>query len=72
MEYAKDEIFNLRYNETLNRLEFGKERWTSRVLKKIKKHKFILLILTLIFIFSILDVVLICEFMKMLQNVWFF
>ena len=32
MEYAKDEIFQIRYNTKLNRLQIGSESWTSKKL----------------------------------------
>ena len=41
MEYAKDEIFQIRYNTKLDRLEMKGESWTSRLSKKIKRHKLI-------------------------------
>lgn len=68
MEYVKDEIFEIRYNENLNCLEFGNKSWTSKILKKIKNHKLLTLIVTLICIFSILDIALILQFMSILQN----
>ena len=36
MEYAKDEIFQIKYNTKLNRLEMGKENWTSKLVKKMQ------------------------------------
>ena len=39
MEYAKDEIFQIRYNSQLNRLELGHEGIMKRAIKKIKKNK---------------------------------
>lgn len=69
MEYAKDEVFNIRYNTVLNRLEIKNERGTSRVLKKIKKHKMISLIITILIMFSCLNFFLIYNFMIVLQKI---
>ena len=38
MEYTKDVFFKVRYNTNLNRLQIEKERWTSKLLKKIRKE----------------------------------
>ena len=40
MEYAKDEVFKIRYNTKLNRLQIKEENWTSKLLKQIKAHNF--------------------------------
>lgn len=69
MEYAKDEVFNIRYNTVLNRLEIKNERGTSRVLKKIKKHKMMSLIITILIMFSCLNFFLIYNFMIVLQKI---
>ena len=37
MEYAKDEMFQIRYNTKLNRLQIKNESWTSRIYIKNKK-----------------------------------
>lgn len=68
MEYIKDEIFNVRYNANLNRLEISKESWTSKLLKKIKKHKFVTFSLFMLFTFSAIDIALVYQFFRVLQN----
>ena len=50
MEYANDKIFTLKYNTKSNKLEFERSKWTSKLFKKIKKHKFITMILIALFI----------------------
>lgn len=69
MEYAKDEIFQIRYNTKLDRLEMKRENWTSRLSKKIKRH--ILLTTTIIafFMFATINLIMISSFMKILQNI---
>ena len=39
MEYAKDEVFQVKYSTSLNRLKGKDETWTSRLAGSIKKHK---------------------------------
>ena len=68
MEYAKDEIFQISYNTKLNKLQMKRERWTSRLYKKIKTHKFLFTIIVAFFIFSIINVIMINSFMQILYN----
>lgn len=68
MEYAKDEIFQIKYNTKLNRLEMGKESWTSRVTKKIRNHKLLTTTMIAFFIFATLNMVMIYSFMKILEK----
>lgn len=69
MEYAKDEIFQIRYNTKLNRLEMRGESWTSRLYKRIKRHKLLSTTIIAFFIFAIINMIMICNFMKILQNI---
>lgn len=69
MEYAKDVFFKVRYNTNLNRLQIEKERWTSKLLKKIKNHKLLTTVIIAFFMFSTLNIVMIYSFMKILQNI---
>lgn len=69
MEYAKDEIFQVSYNTKLNRLEMRGESWTSRLYKKIKRHKLLTTSIIAFFMFATLNIVMICSFMKILQTI---
>lgn len=69
MEYAKDEIFQIRYNTTLDRLEMKPKRWTSRIKNKMKQHKLLTATLMAFVLFSIINVVMIYNFVNILQNV---
>lgn len=69
MEYAKDEIFQIRYNTKLDRLEMKGESWTSRLSKKIKRHKLITTTIVTFCMFATINIVMICSFMKILQKV---
>ncbi len=69
MEYAKDEIFQVRYNTKLNRLEMKGDSWTSRWYKKIKRHKLITTVIVAFFMFATVNLAMIYSFMKILQSV---
>lgn len=69
MEYAKDEIFIVKYNTSLNKLGAEDEKWTSRIIRKIQYHKLLTTIIIALFMFSALNAVLIYSFMKILQNI---
>ena len=64
MEYAKEDLFNIRYNTKINRIKIQKESWTSLLLKKTKKHKFISIVVIAFLGFSIVNIVMIWSFMK--------
>lgn len=69
MEYAKDEIFNITYNTTLNRLEIKQKKWTSRLKRVIKYNKFILSVISLFIAFCAVDAMLILYFIKTLNSI---
>ena len=68
MEYAKDEIFKIRYNSRVNRLQMPKESLGVRMIQKIKRHKWISLIVILFLMFSCINFFLIYHFMNILQT----
>ena len=68
MEYAKDEIFQVRYNTKLDRLEIGHERLGKRLVNTIRKHKLMTVTVITFIVFSTLNIVMICNFLKMLEN----
>ena len=69
MEIAKDEIFNVRYNTKLDRLEFPRQNWTGRLYKVIRTHKFITATIITFFAFSTLNCILIYNFMQILKTI---
>ena len=69
MEVAKDNIFNVRYNTKLDRLEFPRQNWKTRLYRVIKEHKFITATVITFFSFSTLNCILIYNFMQILRNV---
>lgn len=67
MEYAKDEIFSVKYNEKKNTLVFGNER-TSSFIHFLRKNKFIKVITLLTIILGIANVVCIYNFFSILSR----
>lgn len=66
MEYAKDEIFNIRYNEFTNKLELGKKK---RIVDFIKKHKFMSMVIATTIVAIGIDSVLIYQFFSLLSTI---
>jgi len=65
MEYAKDEIFNIRYREDVNRIEITKYR-TSKILNILKKNKVIVGLVTAAILISIINTMFIVNFFNVL------
>ena len=63
MEYAKDIIYNLKYDKLVNK----NHSRTSRLIQKIKKNKLIILSITLLMGLIIFDYFLIKSFIKLLM-----
>ena len=65
-----ENVFNVKYNTKMDRLEIEKERKTNRLYKFIQNHKFISIIFASFFTLSTINFYLIYSFMKILENVW--
>lgn len=63
MDYAKDIIYNLKYDKLVNK----NQSRTSRLIQKIKKNKLIILSITLLMGLIIFDYFLIKSFIKLLM-----
>ena len=63
MEYAKDIIYNLKYDKLVNK----NQSRTSRLIQKIKKNKLIIRSITLLMGLIIFDYFLIKSFIKLLM-----
>ena len=50
-------------------LQIGSKNWTSKVFRSIKRHKFISTVLITLMVFSTINVIMIYNFMKILQNI---
>lgn len=68
-EYAKDEVFQVKYFTPLNRLKGERKSWTSRWIQKMKNHKLLTTSVIAFLMFAILNMILIFSFMKILQNI---
>lgn len=66
MEYAKDEVFSISYNEKKDRLEYS---FLKKLYKQLLKNKFITLLITLGILFSIIDLTLIYCFFEVLNTI---
>lgn len=69
MEYAKEEFFHVRHDTKLNRSGKEKENWTSKVYKKMKRHKLLTTTIIAFFMFATLNLIMIYSFMRILQNI---
>lgn len=68
MEYTKDLIFNVHYDEVHQTIGLKKNKWTSRMIEKIKQHKMMTgAVLTVIF-FMMIDGILIMNFVNLLEE----
>ena len=65
-----ENVFNVKYNTKLDRLEIPKERVTHKVFKFLENHKWISIVFTSFIILSGINFYLIYSFMKILENIW--
>lgn len=70
MEYAKDEIFSIKYNSSIDRLQFKKQKWTSKIIEKINRHRIISSAIILFILLASMNFILIYNFMNILQTVY--
>ncbi len=66
MEYAKDEVFSIRYNKKKDKLEYPIFR---RIVKQIVNNKFITLLISMGILFSILNFIFIFWFFEVLSTI---
>ena len=64
-----ENVFNVKYNTKLDRLEIPKERISHKVFKFFESHKFISVIFASFIILSGINFYLIYSFMKILENI---
>ncbi|MEE0865673.1 MAG: hypothetical protein U0L98_02585 [Clostridia bacterium] len=68
MEYAKEKFYEVMYNTKLDRLVIRKERLISKIKRFVRTHKFITTVSIAFAIFSTANVIMIYNFMKVLQK----
>lgn len=66
MSYTNDDIFNVKYNKEIDRLEIQKK---SKMKQILKNHKFFATVMALFIVFSLLNVILIYNFLEILKNI---
>lgn len=66
MEYAKDEVFSIHYNEKKDKLEAS---FSRKLLKRIFANKFMSLLISVGLIFSVLNFTLIYCFFEILNRI---
>lgn len=64
-----ENVFDIRYDTKLDKLEIPKEKYLNKILNLILKNKFITLVFSSFIAFSIINFYLIYNFMKILENI---
>lgn len=64
-----EDVFNIRYNTKLDKLEMVKEKKGIKMLKRLQKHKFISIVFASFVGFSLINFYLIFSFMQILENI---
>ena len=64
-----ENVFNVKYNTKLDRLEMPKEKRTHKVLNFFGNHKFMSAIFTSFIVLSGINFYLIYSFIKILENI---
>ena len=63
MEYAKDIVYNLKFDKMVNK----NKSWTSKFKQRIKERKITVITIALLTVFICLDCLLIMNFIKLLK-----
>lgn len=66
MEYAKDEVFSIKYNVKKDKLEYSN---MNKCISFVKKYKVITLLVSLGITFSIINFVLIYNFFNLIRTI---
>ena len=64
-----ENVFNVKYNTKLDRLEIPRKKGKFSVWSFVKKHKFLSIVLVNLLIFSGINFYLIFSFMKILESI---
>lgn len=63
MEYAKDVVYNLKFDKMVNK----NKKWTSRIKELIKNNKLVVTVTIFLTIFMLLDCFLLVSFANILK-----
>lgn len=69
MECAKEKFFEVMYDTKLDKLIIKKERLISKIKRWIRVHKLMTTVIVSFCMFSLANIIMIFNFMKILQNV---
>ena len=69
MKGTEEKLFEVMYDTKKDRLVLRKQTWIRKMMRKIKTNKLITTIAMAFFMFATLNVVMIYNFMKLLQNI---
>ena len=69
MENVKEKWYEVMYNTRLDKLVLRKPSLRGKVIRKMRKHKFITTVIFTAILFSVLNVTMIVSFLKILQNI---
>ena len=61
--------YEVMYNTRLDKLVLRKPRIRGKIVRKIRKHRFITTVFLAFITFSVLNITMIASFMKILQNI---
>lgn len=70
METTKEEIFKITYNEKLDKLQIQNHSVLKKIAKNIKRHKIITTSIIALITFSMINTIMIYNFMQILQRIW--
>ena len=66
--YTTDKIFGIKYKEYEDVLEINEKGFIKNLINKIKKHKFMTIIIFSTIVFSIVNIIFIYKFFSILEN----
>ena len=69
METTKEEIFKIIYNEKLDKLQIQNHNVLKKIAKNIKRHKIITTSIIALIAFSMINTIMIYNFMQILQRI---
>lgn len=70
METTKEEIFKITYNEKLDKLQIQNHNVLKKIVKNVKRHKIITTSIIALITFSMINTIMIYNFMQILQRIW--
>ena len=69
METTKEEIFKIIYNEKLDKLQIQNHNVLKKIAKNIKRHKIITTSIIALIAFSMINTIMIYNFLQILQRI---